>query len=527
MSRRILKVRHRYGGTWSAPSIAAGRNGGRAYDVIIVGSGIGGLASGALLAKRGVRVLVLEQHAVVGGFCHSFVRDHRRYRFDAAVHDISGLGPRGPVRHLLRALGIEDQLEFLRMDHEYFLPDFRLRIPRDPLAFQAVLSRRFPREAMNIAAFFRDVEAVYREIYRDVDLTGGVPRPPQDVEALLEYPRTHPHHMRWLDKSYQAMLDTYFADEELKRFFSVLTGYIGGPASHVPAPLTAIIFGGYYLDGGHYPKGGSQVFADALARVITEHGGAVRTSTLVKRILVEERRAAGVETARGEIVGAPIVVSNADLKQTFLRLVGAEHLDSAFTQYVSGLRMSTTAVSVFLGIDFTPDLAPLTFYLADPSVYVAVPSLVDPSLAPPGHHVLTLITLASSSRARHLFERPGYRKTPEYKAWKAAMAETLIRQAERILPGLSNHIVLKDAATALTFERYALASEGAIYGIDQSPDQMGEYRPHFKTPVQGLYLVGASTFPGAGIEAVVISGVIAAADVCPERRAAVPTLEAA
>lgn len=517
----------RHGGTWRARSIPAGGNGGRGYDVIIVGSGIGGLTSGALLARRGVKVLVLEQHAVVGGFCHSFVRGRRRYRFDAAVHDISGLGPRGPVRHLLRTLGIEDPLECLRMDHEYVLPDFRLRIPRDPRAFQAVLSRRFPRETENIAAFFREVEAVYGEIYRDVELTGGVPRPPQDVDALLAYPRTHPHHMRWFDKSYQAMLDTYFADAELKRFLSVLTGYIGGPASHVPAPLTAIVFGGYYLDGGYYPRGGSQVFADALARVIAEHGGAVRTGALVTRILVEGERVTGVELARGGKVSAPIVVSNADLKQTFLRLVGAERLDPAFTRYVSGLRMSATAVSVFLGIDFTPDLAPLAFYLADPSVYVAVPSLVDPSLAPPGHHVVTLITLVPSSRARHLFERPGYRKTPEYKAWKAAMAETLVRQAGRILPGLSAHVVLRDAATALTFERYARASEGAIYGIDQSPDQTGEDRPHFKTPIQGLYLAGASTFPGAGIEAVVISGVIPADDICPERRAAVPSREAA
>jgi len=103
------------------------------------------------------------------------------------------------------------------------------------------------------------------------------------------------------------------------------------------------------------------------------------------------------------------------------------------------------------------------------------------------------------------------------------MADTLISQAERLLPGLSRGIVLKDAATALTVERYSLASEGAIYGVDQSPDQMGDYRPYFKTPIEGLYLVGASTFPGAGVEAVVISGVIAADDICPASPAALVT----
>lgn len=521
LARRILRVCLRHGGAWPAPPI--GRNGGTGYDVIIVGAGIGGLSCGALLAKRGVKVLVLEQHAVVGGFCHSFVRGCRRYRFDAAVHDISGLGEGGPVRYLVRALGIEDQIEFSRMDHEYILPDFRLRIPRDPSAFEGALRRRFPREAENISAFFREVEAVYRDIYRDVDRTGGVPRPPQDMETLLQYPKTHPHHFRWLNKTYQEMLDTYFTDARLKRFFSVLTGYIGGPASQVPAPLMAIIFGGYYLDGGYYPKGGSQVFADALVRVITEHGGAVKAGTLVKRILVDEKKVRGVETARGEIIRAPIVVSNADLKETFLRLVGQEHLEPSFARYIWDLRMSTTAVLVFLGIDFTPNLAPLTFYipeggsdeepLSNPRIGIAIPSLVDRSLAPPGHHVLTLATLLPPSKASHLFAQPGYRKTAAYKFEKAAMAEILIRQAEGVIPGLSRHIVVKDAATALTVERYSLSSEGAIYGVEQSPDQMGDFRPYFKTPIEGLYLAGASTFPGAGVEAVVISGAIAANDI--------------
>jgi all-trans-retinol 13,14-reductase len=132
---------------------------------------------------------------------------------------------------------------------------------------------------------------------------------------------------------------------------------------------------------------------------------------------------------------------------------------------------------------------------------------------------VTLITLVPTSSARRLFEQPGYRKTAAYRAEKAAWADALIRQAERVLLGLSRHIVVRDAATALTFERYALTSEGAIYGIDQRTDQMGDRRPYFKTPIEGLYLAGASTFPGAGIEAVVISGTIAADDICLNRAA--------
>ena len=103
------------------------------------------------------------------------------------------------------------------------------------------------------------------------------------------------------------------------------------------------------------------------------------------------------------------------------------------------------------------------------------------------------------------------RGTEEYSKKKMEMSEMLIQKAEKAVPGLSNHIIVQDAATPKTFERYTSMPEGALYSFDQS---IGVKRPYFKTPIKGLYLASASTFPGGGIEAVVMSGMICANDIC-------------
>jgi all-trans-retinol 13,14-reductase len=131
-------------------------------------------------------------------------------------------------------------------------------------------------------------------------------------------------------------------------------------------------------------------------------------------------------------------------------------------------------------------------------------SNADLTLAPKGKASVTLITFADY----HDFPE---RETKEYLKRKRDFAEDLIKKAERVIPNLSKHIIVQDAATPRTFERYTSMPEGAIYAFDQS---IRVKRPYFKTPIKGLYLVGASTFPGGGIEAAVISGIICANDIC-------------
>ncbi len=494
---------------WPAPTFQAHRADSGHHDVVVVGAGIGGLTAGALLARRGLDVLVLDQHYLPGGFCTSWPRVVRRgerrlrYVFDAGVHDVSGLGPRGPVRHLLRQLDLEGALDWRRMSHEYVLPGMRLKVPHRAADFVADLARRFPHEAAGLHAFFAEIEGVYREMYADVDATGGVPRPPTTVDEMLAYPEAHPRAFRWMQVPFGAMLDAYLRDPALRAAMSALTGYLSDDPDRLTVGAMAPIFG-YYFDGGYYPVGGSQALADALVTSIREHGGEVRLRTPVRRIRVEHGRAAGVELANGEVHRAAAVISNADVRRSFLDLVGREHLPPGFAREVEALRPSTSAFMVFLGVDYFPDVEPLTIVSeGDAGLAIAIPSKIDPSLAPPGHASVSLITLAPASETWD-------RRAPGYSARKRAAGDALIARAERVLPGLSSHIAYRQDGSPATVARYAWTTGGAIYG-----PAVGAWRPPAKSPIEGLVLAGAGVFPGAGVEAVVISGVLAADALLP------------
>jgi len=166
--------------------------------------------------------------------------------------------------------------------------------------------------------------------------------------------------------------------------------------------------------------------------------------------------------------------------------------------------MSPSAFMVFLGVDMDLSSYPTLIIDLNEELHITINSNADPALAPKGKASITIATSANY----HDFPERG---TKEYFEKKRALAEELIKRAERVIPGLSRHIIIQDAATPKTFERYTLIPEGAIYSFNQSIETK---RPYFKTPIKGLYLVGASTFPGGGIEATVISGIICANDIC-------------
>ena len=474
------------------------------YDVIIVGSGIGGLTCGALLSKWGYKVLVLEKHYQVGGYCSSFER--RGFIFNAGVEDVSGLWEKGPVSYLLRELGLEKDDFFVRNAVRYIFKG-RIIEARSLEEFIEQLSEMFPDERESICSFFEEAKRAYEECYRGTEAY-GVPLPGELIvkvfgaRKLLDYPREHPHFYDWLTKTYREKLDEFFRNENLKTLLGALLGYVGVEADRVSASsaLTAVV--AYYMYGGYYPKGGAQKFADALKEFIEVHGGKVLVRHRVNKILVENGEVKGVRVGE-KVFKAPIVVANVNAKTTFLELVGEKCLDAKFVDYIRSLRMSPSSFAVYLGVDMDLSGYPTLIVDLDDGYHVAINSNADPSLAPSGKSSVTILTSANY----HDFPE---RDTPGYLQVKRELAEKLVQKAEKILPGLRERIVVQDAATPKTFERYTSMPEGAIYAFDQSIDTK---RPYFKTPIKGLYLASASTFPGGGIEAVVISGIICANDI--------------
>jgi phytoene dehydrogenase-like protein len=297
----------------------------------------------------------------------------------------------------------------------------------------------------------------------------------------------------------------------------------------------------HYMRGAFYPEGGGQAMAGRLVEAIRASGGELRTSSPVARIRVENGRATGVELARdGTLLDAPVEVSNADLKRTVLELVGEAHFRPATVERVRAFRMSLPLFAVYLGLELelAGDALPNTNWWMWPStdiegiyagleggampeppvVYLTVTSLRDPEspqVAPPGHVNLQVMTLVPPDYAHWAVERgPAeggrYHRDPEYRRRKQALAERLVAEAERVIPGLREHVEWKEAATPVTQERFTHSTGGTSYGIEFATDQMGPMRMGPETDVAGLYLCGASTPSGHGIANVMRSGVVAA-----------------
>ncbi len=507
------------------------------YDVVVVGAGLGGLVTAALLARAGKRVLVLDGHYVAGGNATIFRR--KRFEFDVGIHYLGDCGPNGTIPRILRDCGVED-VRFRPMDTDLEVitfPDFDFSIPRDKATFRERLVERFPTERRGIDRYFRFLDQVDR-------MQAATKQ--SKWRQLLAVARC-PLVVRYMSKTFGEFLDSCTDDEQLRAILTAQNGTYAIAPGRVSAMLHAGLQNHYFVDGGWYPEGGGQVMADRLADAIERNGGDIRLISKVSRIHVEDGRVTAVTFANKHLgettVRASVVVSNADLKRTVFELVGAEHFPESFTKRIGDFEMALPLFVVFLGLDipasdlpygnsnrwvfddydFDAEYARVTdgAMPQKPFVYMATASLKDPEnarLAPAGQTNLQLMTLAPPQpEAWNVTAEDAhsgkYEASEGYQYAKAQLTERIIQQAEKAIPGLSEHIVFKEASTPLTHTRYTGSTGGTSYGIAATPGQFLDKRPSARTPVEGLFLAGASTRSGHGIVGAMQSGEVAAARV--------------
>jgi len=470
------------------------------YDAIIIGAGVGGLVCANLLARSGLKVLLIEQHFMVGGYCSTFRRN--QYTFDAATHFYPLLGnPATITGALLLELGITT--EWIKMDPVdcfHFPDNSSFSVSADFNTYLSKLKAEFPEEACNIDNFFALVRKTYlmglMRYFRDVN-----------TERLAPYQQL----------TLRDVLQKHFRNEKLRLLLTGDIGHWGSPPSRTSFVFDSMLRLAYFL-GNYYPRGGSQVFVDELAQRFEEAGGHILMSSLVKRILVENHTACGVEVETGSLrhkvlkqISAGVVISNADLCHTLEHLIGSELLDPDYLACIKQLRPTLPCFLIHMGLkDISlAELRRVEGYhwscwdaerVATNAFKVFLPTAYDPSIAPAGGQTVIIQKVTQVD----------FDSTQDWTAHKAAVEKYVFQSLERCIPDLPSKIVVKLTASAYTSYRYTLNHRGAMLGWEMAPDQLGENRPSIQGPFKNLYFVGHWIQPGGGITPVMISAMQAA-----------------
>ncbi|MGH0030773.1 MAG: phytoene desaturase family protein [Myxococcota bacterium] len=485
------------------------------WDAIVVGSGLGGLSAAARLARTGLRVLVLEQHVIAGGYAHHFLRKVRGtkivYDFDVALHQTGDLLPGRPVHRLLTDLGILPDLPLVRFDTAYRTrgPRHDLRVPADADAYEELLCASYPEQAGAVRGLFRT--------FREIDAPGPDGGPSPAAFASMGH-------------SLDDLFEACGCDERTRGIVATLWGYQGLIPRQASAFLYARLWASYHLGGCFYVKGGGQVLSDAFVRVLEENRGRLLLRAEVTGIRTRQGRVVGVETKRHGAFEAPVVVSNAPAPDTFSRLLDTPSLARADVERSDALPLSISIHQAYVGMrgdaaklglpdrglfvtrsyDFDDELRAMERGdFRSQGYMLGNHDLADPGHAPPGRSILHSTIMADGRLWMDLDEA-------DYRERKAELEACLLDRLAEAIPDLRERVEICETGTPHTMRRYSHNPLGAIYGYASTPKGHSIHRPDARTSVPGLYLAGAWTFPAAGFTGAMTSGYRTAGLVCAD-----------
>jgi len=498
------------------------------YDAVIIGAGIGGLTSASLLAKQGLKVVVLEALDRVGGCCSNY--------------DFGGFKPEvGAVFIILKDLyknyfelidrRLEDYVDFKLLDPVYDIVierDERYVLPRDFDAMEEVVRQINPGDVDGYRRYCRDARAVF-----DAQKAGlEFPMPAlEDVYSFKTLWKTLkaasakalpalPVVARMAPRNMDRVIRSYFKDERLQLIFGWENLYAALPAHRANGMFSLMTYLGH--EGYYYPKGGMIAIPQAMAKICGEYGAEVRLKSPVKRIVVRNGKAVGVEMATGEVLESKVVISNAHSRVTYLNLVGVENLPSWAVKTVRRQPCSIPAPTFYLNLKekvgarahFTillnkrrkfDDLwwefydRGLLYRADDGPMMVSVPSYSDEGLAPEGKDTLSAIYIAP-------YKLKYYKWDEIATDWAWELAHSIERRA---FPGLTSKIESIESVPPTRLERTLNVPEGAFFGLEMNGTNMGPFRPRYRSGlVDNLYLTGQCTNPGGGVPMVMTSGII-------------------
>jgi phytoene dehydrogenase-like protein len=509
------------------------------HDIIIIGAGHNGLVTAGYLAKAGLKPLVLERREAVGGACIT-EEFHSGFRASTLAQNTGPLST-----HVVKDLKLQGHgLEFIKPSVRLFAPGSdgqSICIYEDAKRTAEELGRVSAKDATNYPDFVSTFARIGRALSPLLRMT------PPDIDKLSKgelwdlgklglairgLGRKDEYRLLRYGPMAVADLAAEWFETELLRAIVAARGIFGAYAGPWSAGTSAGLLlqaatDGHAIQPSTFVKGGMGALSQTLAKVATEAGAEIRTNAEVASVSVKDGKAVGVVLSSGEEIAARAVISNADPRTTFLKLVDPAEFDPSFLTKIRNYRAQGMVAKVHLALSALPQLASLkglngnsneklsgrihigpdidylerAFDAAKygdmsprPYLDITIPSLTDQTLAPAGAHVMSI----------HAQFAPYHLTDGDWNSRREELGDTVVNALSDYAPNVQELIVGRQVITPLDLEETYGLSGGHIHHGEMSVDQLFAFRPligwaRYRTPIEGLYLCGAGTHPGGGV----------------------------
>lgn len=509
-----------------------------AYDAVVIGSGMGGLTTAALLSDLGRKVCVLEQHYTAGGFTHSYEREG--YEWDVGVHYIGEVGAKTRTRRMFDYLS-DGELEWAPMDAEYdrfYVGDKVFNAIAGKREFRENLVRQFPRETRAIDEYVKLLDRSGRALSAFATRRVLPPLQRMAVAPLLAWQTRGAYGRRTWD-----VLSELTDDPDLIATLCGQWGDMGLPPKRSPFIVHSMI-ARHYLYGGFYPVGGSWRIAETIIPKIRAAGGEVFTYARVEEILVEDGRVTGVRMKDGHRIACDCVVSSAGVDNTFRHLLpGDVARDSGYERKLGQVEPSVGHLGVYIGLRGTAEelglprtnfwIYPSNDYdgaveafLRDPDapfpvVYISFPSAKDPDYENrhPGTSTIEIVAPAPYEWFAKWHDETWGKRGDDYESFKDELGERLTACVYDKLPQLRGKADYYEVSTPLSTNWFGGYRRGELYGLAHTPERLRQDWLRPRTSVDGLWLTGQDVLT-CGVTGAMTAGLITTTSMVGPRRMA-------
>lgn len=500
------------------------------YDVIVIGSGMGGMTTAAALSKLGRKVLLLEQAHNLGGLTHSFSREG--FSWDVGLHYCGTFLP-GQYSHKVLDWLSDGAVRFESIGTVYdtlHMPDdFELSVGRPVDAFKMELKDRFPDSRAEIDAYFEAFEAAEQAMHMTT-AERSMPEPFRSAHRWWNKGKID----RWCGRTTGEVVNEFIHDPKLAAVLTARWGAYGGVPESASFGIHAMVMRSY-LEGAGYPVGGASSIAAGLLPAIEAAGGRALAATAVSQILIEEGAAVGVRTSDGQEFRAPVVVSAIGAGETVKRLLPAELGTQDWVVELGSMKPSVCHFEVYLGFKgditqhgatrsnhwFSESWQPSDRIWSDvdspiPGGFASFPSLKDPQYdpGPAQHHTGQFMVLADWSTVAEFAEGGAKRQPEAWAAFKKRVETRMLEYYASKFPALTPLIVYHELGTPLATAAFTAHEKAGFYGIETTPRRVLSDALGPRTPVPGLFLSGQDTM-SPGIAGSFWGGLLCAAAIEP------------